>query len=376
MNQRPVSTNCEQRRRRSPGGRISGLAALLLLSGLAGCSSIGPFRGPADRSPIESGSAPVAPPPGGMAEAEPAPPPAAPPAPPVAPAPVEPAPRPRILVLRSSDADNYLGVAENLRGLLRDDYDLLEVNLAAAADAPLPASVVTAKWTAAVAIGTDAAAFAATELQIPVVICQIFDYAPLLAQHANFIGVEPLPPLELQLKSWKQIDPDATSLGIIVTADETELVTRAKEAAATFGLSLHAAIAATDQDALYQFKRFSEDVDALWLQPNSGILSPTVLQEMIDYALGHQVQTIVFNRALLDWGALLSVGSDTAEVAATVTRALGDIVDVDTADVARVWPLASVDVHFNEDVAGRLGVFGSSDVARAKQLVTARDDDS
>jgi ABC-type uncharacterized transport system substrate-binding protein len=357
-------------------GRAGRLAALLLLIGLAGCSTIGPYQGPIT-STTAGPSAEPSTPDVVTAEAEPEPLPAS-----VTPAPSPPAPATiapptrRILVVRSSDAENYLSVAQALLRSVPENYELVELNLADSEGETTSTNVGEAEWDAAVAIGADAASYAATRVQIPVIVCQIFDFEPLLEQNENFIAVEPLPPLELQLRSWQQIDPTAASVGIIVTADETELTSKALEAAEKLGLDLHTAVAATDRDALYQFKRFADNVDALWLQPLGSILSPTVIQEMLDYALGHRVQTIVFNPSLLDWGALLSVGSNTDDVAASIAQALDAIVSGNGADLQRALPLSAVDVHFNEAVAGQLGVFGPSEVARAKQLVTLRDDDS
>lgn len=371
----PLTTAC----RRPPGSAVRAwalhLTSLCLLAGLAGCSTIESYPGTVDSSFPESIPAPTEPSSVTPAAAESADETTVPPIPPTPEtAPVEPAAQ-RVLVVLSSDADNYRGVSEALSSNLPDHYELLEINLAAGDVEKQAADIAASEWAAAVAIGADAADFAASRLQIPVVLCQVFDFEGLLLQHDNFVGVEPLPPLDLQLKSWKQLDPDATRVGIIVGPDETGLLARAEEAAAGLGLQLHPAVAMTDQDALYQFKRFAEDVDALWLQPNGRILSPSVLHEMLDYARRHQVQTIVFNRALLDWGALLSVGSDPAAVAASVASALQAIVG-GNAGLARIFPLASVDLHFNEQVAGEIGAIGPSDVARARQLNMASDDDS
>jgi putative ABC transport system substrate-binding protein len=285
-------------------------------------------------------------------------------------------PTPRVLVIRSSDADNYLNVSDTLMQNLAPDYELLAVSLTADQAGTADPVINVSEWTAAVAIGLDAAAYAAAELDLPIVFCQIFDYRQLLDAHAGLFGVAAMPPLALQLESWKAIAPNSASVGVIVTEDETDLIAEARVAADALGIELHTAFARTDRDALYQFKRFAQTVDALWLQPNSAILSPAVIQEILDYAFEHRVQTIVFNDVLLDWGALLSVGSHTEDVAAAVAASLGEIVNGNAAELMQVRPLSIVNAHVNEKLAAELGVLESTDAAREKPLLIARDDDT
>jgi hypothetical protein len=283
---------------------------------------------------------------------------------------------PRVLVLRSGDAENYQDVATALMSYREDQYVLHEVDLSDANGRETALQLGSLVWDAAVAIGEEAAEFAASEYEIATVFCQIFDYGLLIEANDHLYGVEPLPPLELQLETWKQIAPEATTLGIIVTEREAGFVEQAREVAANLGIELHATYAITDQDAVYQFKRFAQTVDGLWLYPNGEILSPTSIREILDYATGHQVQTIVFNRALLDWGALLSVGSDAADVAAQVTKVLDALVAGDGGAIERMAPLSTVDIHVNEETARRLGVANSATIATKPKLASALENDS
>lgn len=283
--------------------------------------------------------------------------------------------RPRILVLRSSDAENYREVAAALTEELSDRYALHTIDLSDAGIREAASRTDPSAWTAAIAIGEDAAEFAAIELEVPTVFCQIFDYGPLLEEHDHLFGVEPLPPLKLQLESWRQISPGADSIGLIVSHDQGKLLDEAREAAAELGLELRASFAVTDQDAIYQFKRFAQAVDGLWLYPSREILSPGSIREILDYALTHQVQTIVFNKSLLEWGALLSVGSNTDDVASAAAALLDDLVRRD-ADVSRMTPLTAVESHVNPETARTLGIATRATSEPAQQLLTTLENDS
>lgn len=261
-----------------------------------------------------------------------------------------------ILVLKSSDSTSSQRVANTIGELLGSGYELQQADITDTDAVEALRDDGARSWAAAIAIGADAARFATDELAVPTVFCQILDYETLLSQNDRLFGVAALPPLELQLRSWKRIADGADSLGIIVAAQDTELAATAREAAAAAGLDLHVEYAATDREVLYRFKRFAPSVDGLWLLPTDNILSPRVLREVLDYAASHDVQSIVFNETLLQWGALLSVGSDPADVARTVVMVLDTLMNGKEAELARVTPLSTVNVQINEQAAISLGL--------------------
>jgi ABC-type uncharacterized transport system substrate-binding protein len=153
------------------------------------------------------------------------------------------------------------------------------------------------------------------------------------------------------LGSWAEIAGSAQSVGVIVSASDSAVVSAAEAAGASLGINVIAEFAESDREAIYRFKRLARDVDGLWLFPDSAILGPAVMREMFAYASEHGVHTIVFSPALLDWGALISVGSSADEIAAAVAGAVEKIRHGQTADLPRVTALKVVDIAINEEVA-------------------------
>src|SRR5690606_22540865 len=88
-----------------------------------------------------------------------------------------------------------------------------------------------------------------------VVSCQVtdgdFDAAP------NAYGVDSTPPLDLQLKAWRRLDPTLRTIAAVLGRDETLLAARARDAAAAQGLALELRLASSDQEAIYHFKRIA-----------------------------------------------------------------------------------------------------------------------
>lgn len=210
---------------------------------------------------------------------------------------------------------------------------------------------------AAVAVGREAAARALERLPgRPLVVCRVFNYYELVASEAPLWGVSALPPLSLQLRGWKAVDPSLSRIGLIVSEAHAGLVADFTAAANAIGADVTVARSASDRETLYLFKRMAPGIDGFWLLPDSGILSPGVLRELLGYALSHQVGVLVSSEALLPWGALLSARSLPADVAASVRSVLERVVAGRTDQLARLSPLSQVALEFNPEAARRLGL--------------------
>jgi hypothetical protein len=104
------------------------------------------------------------------------------------------------------------------------------------------------------------------------------------------------------------------------------------------------------------FKRLVPQIDGLWLVPDDRILSPTVLRELLSYAVSHGVRVCVFSDPLLQWGALLSATPTPEDIARTLRRILQTITTEGTNALPTLTPLSEVFVRINMQTAGRLGL--------------------
>lgn len=99
------------------------------------------------------------------------------------------------------------------------------------------------------------------------------------------------------------------------------------------------------------FRRLVPDIDGLWLFPDNDILSPGVIRGMLEYGAEHDVQSLVFNASLLDWGAYVSMRPRPNDVAATVAGVLRAAAGGRRDDLPAVTPLTDMEIRVNEDVA-------------------------
>jgi ABC-type uncharacterized transport system substrate-binding protein len=215
---------------------------------------------------------------------------------------------------------------------------------------------------AAVAVGLDAAKFARDRWpDRPVVFCDVVNHHDLIDGGTGLWGVQALPPPSLQLRGWKALDPSLERIGVIVGDTESEQVDQLVAAARSVGIDVTIERSTSDRETLYLFRRMSPEIDGFWLLPDSDVLSPGVLRELLSYAVSHDIGVLSFNRALLPWGALLAAESRPDDVAAHVHAVLDRAVAGRTATLATLTPLSEAAVEFNPEVAERLGLTHQSD---------------
>jgi ABC-type uncharacterized transport system substrate-binding protein len=330
------------------------LMAVPLLA-LAGCAIFRPDTpAPPEPEPVAA-EAPV--------EVTPPPPTPAPPKPSPAPRP-KPPPARDVVVLYQEGSDAYREVAAKiLEQLPSARYRAVLVALHVPDSPDLLAPLVALRPAVAIAVGREAVDFARAHLaSTPLVFCQVFNYQELFESGRQIWGVQPMPPLALQLRGWSSIDPSRKRIGMIVSEAQKSLVAEAR-AAAGGSVEIKAEVSSSDRDTLYLFKRLAPQVNGLWLFPDNKILSPPVLRELMSYAVAHGVAVLVPNDALLAWGALASVSSTPADVARAVRGVVDRVNAGSTANLPPMTPLTEIKLQVNADVARALGVADVSQVA-------------
>jgi ABC-type uncharacterized transport system substrate-binding protein len=324
---------------RSAYRRIGPPAAVVFLL-LAGCAATGPPAVVPEIEPIvvEARMLPVPAPP------EPAP----------QPAPPREAPRVDIALVVDAGSPAHAGVADEIAAALPPRrYRITRV----ASDAAPELEALRARRLTVVAVGPQAVVAARAALpDKPVVFCQVPGYAGALEAGAPIWGVETLPPLELQLKSWQSVDPSLRTVALIVSASGAALADEARRAASSLATDLLVETSASDRETLYLFRRLAAAVDGLWLLPDNEALSPAILRELLSLASMRGIGVLTFNEALLSRGALLTAMAVPADVAETVAEVVDRVVAGRTADLPPMTPLRAAALAVNVDVATALGL--------------------
>jgi ABC-type uncharacterized transport system substrate-binding protein len=318
--------------------RPTGPPAAVIVLLLAGCATTGP-------PPVEPELAPI------VVEARPLP---LPEPPPVAdPAPPPAAPRADVALVVDSSSPAHAAVADEIEAALPPRrFRVTRVTASAAELDALRDRRITV-----VAVGPAAVREARAALpDQPLVFCQVPQYAEALKRGAPTWGVETLPPLELQLKSWQAIDPSLRTIALIIGAAGEALAEEARRAASALSADLLVEMSDSDRETLYLFRRLATTVDGLWLLPDNDALSPQVLRELLSYASSRGIGVLTFNEALLARGALLTATAVREDVAATVAHVVDLVVAGRTAELEPMTPLSAAELAVNVSVATTLGL--------------------
>jgi len=283
------------------------------------------------------------------------------PQPTVEPAPVRTAPvtptvrRKEVAVFFEAATANSVAVAEQLAALL--PADRYHVSQMAIGETLEPLEAARTAPVAVVAVGLKAVEAARSQLPgKPIVFCQVFAYQEALDGGGPIWGVHSVPPLTLQLRNWKAVDPTLRTVAVILSEVHADLAAEAVRAAEGVATDVRLEMSSSDRETLYLFKRLASDVDGLWLFPDNRVLSPAVLRELLGYASSHGVGVLTFNDALLQWGALLSVSSSPKDVAQRVREVLDRVVAGKTQGLPAMTQLSVLDLQVNQNVASRLGL--------------------
>lgn len=196
-----------------------------------------------------------------------------------------------------------------------------------------------------IAIGLQAARESINRSTVPVVFCQVFNIGTTSRAGVAIKGVAATPPLSLQIKAWKEQNPELHTIGAILGDGHESLLAEAQRVTAEHDIRLEVRIAGTDRETLFMFQRMAPDIDGFWLFPDNRILSVAVLHEMLAYAARHQVEVAVFNSALLEMGATLSSMSVHSDVAATALSVASHIAHGNTDRIPFLTPLSEVDIQ-------------------------------
>lgn len=323
-------------------GRVMAVTALLAVAGCA----IGPT------TTTEDGASPAQPEPAPLeGDARPAESSTSPAGPVRTPAPQG------VAVLFASDIPGHAEVAAQIADQLpADAYQVRPVDIRAAESAAAVDALQRRPGLVVVAVGLGAVEYARARLGgHPMVFCQVFNYQDVLRENESIWGVHSVPPLALQLQAWKAVDPSLRRIGLIVSESQSQWLEEAGKAADRAGIELRPGISASDRETLYLFKRLAPQIDGFWLLPDNRILSPAVLEELLGYALSHDVGVLVFNETLLGWGALMSASGTTANIAQAVREVVARVASGRTKDLPAMTALSEVAMLFNAGIAQRLG---------------------
>ena len=167
-----------------------------------------------------------------------------------------------------------------------------------------------------VAVGLKAALAAKVEIvDVPIVYMMVLDPLKHQLTAANMTGTLLEVPVDQQMKIMRMFLPNLHQLGTLY--DPAKTSSRINEAARQAALSdfqLKGLPIESDKDVPPQLRALLSDVEALWLIPDSTVLTNESVQFILESALARQIPVIGFSPEFTRLGALLSISVNYGDV--------------------------------------------------------------
>lgn len=223
-----------------------------------------------------------------------------------------------IAILRSSDIPAYHEAVAGLKatgpiGAIYTEYDVQgDLELGKKLARKLRAS----NSSLVVAVGLKAALAAKVEiLDIPIVYMMIQDPLKHQLTATNMTGTLLSVPVDRQLKFMRAFLPAIHRLGALYDhAKSSSSVKDSVQQATISGFQLKVLPVESEKDVPQQLHALLSDVEALWLLPDSTVLTNESIRFILDSALAHQIPVIGFSPEFARLGALLSISVNYGQV--------------------------------------------------------------
>ncbi|NWF71552.1 MAG: ABC transporter substrate-binding protein, partial [Nitrospirae bacterium] len=209
-----------------------------------------------------------------------------------------------------------------------------------------------------VAVGLKAALAAKAEIvDVPIVYMMVLDPLKHQLRAANMTGTLLEAPLDRQLKIMRKFLPTLKRLGTLYDPAKTSSrITEASRQATASDLQLKGLPVGSEKDLPQQLRALLSDVEALWLMPDSTVLTNESVRFILESALARQIPVIGFSPELTRLGALLSISVNYGDVGRETGLLTKRILDGEGQLPFTPLPIERLKITVNLKIARFLGI--------------------
>ena len=159
------------------------------------------------------------------------------------------------------------------------------------------------------AVGLKAALAAKLEiLDLPVIMCLVLNPEKYGLPHSNMVGLSLNIPFETHLKTLQTLAPQISRIGVLFDPKKTQrLKERLEQEARALGLTLVSHEVHSEQEVSSTLKSLEDTVDAVYLLPDSTVLTDNTLDFLISSTLKANIPLMGFSAGLVRNGAVTGV---------------------------------------------------------------------
>lgn len=265
-----------------------------------------------------------------------------------------------IAILKSSDLKAYSDAVEGFKATAPTGATYIEYDLQGDPERgnQLVRKIRASDASLVVAVGLKAALAAKLEIvDTPILYMMVLDPLKHHLTAANMTGVLLEIPTDRQLKVMRALLPTLRRIGMLY--DPGKSASRFKEAeaqASVHDIQLRGFIVEHEKEVPQQLRILLSESEALWLIPDSTVLTDESIRFILESALAKHVPVIGFSSEFTRLGALLSLSISYNEVGRETGLLAKRILDREERLPLKPVPVQRVRITVNFKTAGYLGI--------------------
>ncbi len=230
-----------------------------------------------------------------------------------------------VAILKSADIGAYSEAIDAFKGALPSSFKVtLEYDLQGdmAKGRNLARRIRASDANVVLAVGLKAALAAKLEiLDIPVIMCLVLDPEKYGLPTSNMVGLSLNIPFEKHLKPLKTLAPKVSRIGVLFDPQKTNgMHAQLQQDAKALGITIVSKEVHGEQEVSEALKAIESTIDALWLLPDSTVLTENTLDFLISATLEANIPLMAFSAGLVQSGAVVGVYMNYADIGRQAAR--------------------------------------------------------
>jgi putative ABC transport system substrate-binding protein len=230
-----------------------------------------------------------------------------------------------VAILKSAEIGAYSEAIDAFKGALPSSFKVtLEYDLQGdmAKGRTLARRIRASDANVVLAVGLKAALAAKLEIpDIPVIMCLVLDPEKYGLPTSNMVGLSLNIPFEKHLKPLQTLAPQVSRIGVLFDPQKTKgLHDQLQQDAKALGITIVSKEVHGEKEVSKAFKALESTIDALWLLPDSTVLTENTLDFLISATLEANIPVVAFSGGLVQSGAVVGVYMNYADIGRQAAR--------------------------------------------------------
>ena len=217
------------------------------------------------------------------------------------------------------------------------------------------------------AVGLKAALTAKLEiLDIPVIACLVLDPKKYGLPTSNMVGLSLHIPFEKHLKPLQTLIPQISKIGVLFDPQKTKsLHDQLQKDAKALGITIISEEVHKEQEVAKALKALEHKIEALWLLPDSTVLTENTLDFLISTTLEANIPVVAFSAGLVQSGAVVGAYMNYTDIGRQAARLSQRLLgDMPPALLGTIMPPDHVHQSINRKSVSYLGLQIDSTILR------------